>query len=254
MASRRIELSVVMLVMATRLSALAAPVNFSRNFQAYWAPDHISLSEDGEPLRLSLDNTSGSSSTVSGTGDGDGAASNSLSNRVSGLLDQLISLSLLFPVGCGFASKEKYLFGQVGAQIKLVQGDSAGTVTAFYVRHLLLLLLLLFRVNPNRTPFLPKDGVGRREPRRARLRVPWQRHRRALPGPDQRLRQRLRQPGAAAFALVRPHRCLPLLLAALEPLPCQVINQPEDNVISFTEMKLSLSSIKTQLGTSTGSL
>ncbi|CAA6666625.1 unnamed protein product [Spirodela intermedia] len=93
MASRQIQLSVVMLVMATRLSALAAPVNFSRNFQADWSPDHISLSENGEPLSLSLDNTS----------------------------------------GCGFASKDKYLFGQVGVQIKLIHGDSAGTVTAFYM-------------------------------------------------------------------------------------------------------------------------
>lgn len=36
--------------------------------------------------------------------------------------------------GAGFASKSKYLFGKVSIQIKLVEGDSAGTVTAFYVR------------------------------------------------------------------------------------------------------------------------
>ncbi|XP_058100021.1 xyloglucan endotransglucosylase protein 6-like [Magnolia sinica] len=35
--------------------------------------------------------------------------------------------------GCGFESKGKYLFGRVSVQIKLVQGDSAGTVTAFYM-------------------------------------------------------------------------------------------------------------------------
>lgn len=35
--------------------------------------------------------------------------------------------------GAGFSSKSKYMFGKVTIQIKLVAGDSAGTVTAFYV-------------------------------------------------------------------------------------------------------------------------
>lgn len=35
--------------------------------------------------------------------------------------------------GSGFQSKSKYMFGKVTIQIKLVEGDSAGTVTAFYV-------------------------------------------------------------------------------------------------------------------------
>lgn len=36
-------------------------------------------------------------------------------------------------LGAGFQSKSKYMFGKVNIQIKLVEGDSAGTVTAFYV-------------------------------------------------------------------------------------------------------------------------
>ncbi|XP_023525972.1 xyloglucan endotransglucosylase/hydrolase protein 9-like [Cucurbita pepo subsp. pepo] len=35
--------------------------------------------------------------------------------------------------GCGFESKKKYLFGKASVQIKLVEGDSGGTVTAFYM-------------------------------------------------------------------------------------------------------------------------
>ncbi|KAM3395417.1 xyloglucan endotransglucosylase protein 6 [Capsicum galapagoense] len=35
--------------------------------------------------------------------------------------------------GTGFQSKGKYMFGKVTVQIKLVEGDSAGTVTAFYM-------------------------------------------------------------------------------------------------------------------------
>ncbi|KAK9133642.1 hypothetical protein Scep_013170 [Stephania cephalantha] len=35
--------------------------------------------------------------------------------------------------GAGFASKSKYMYGKTTVQIKLVEGDSAGTVTAFYM-------------------------------------------------------------------------------------------------------------------------
>ncbi|KAF7823089.1 xyloglucan endotransglucosylase/hydrolase protein 9-like [Senna tora] len=35
--------------------------------------------------------------------------------------------------GAGFGSKTKYMFGRVSIQLKLVEGDSAGTVTAFYM-------------------------------------------------------------------------------------------------------------------------
>ncbi|PKA66533.1 Xyloglucan endotransglucosylase/hydrolase protein 9 [Apostasia shenzhenica] len=35
--------------------------------------------------------------------------------------------------GAGFASKNRYIYGKVTAEIKLIGGDSAGTVTAFYM-------------------------------------------------------------------------------------------------------------------------
>ncbi|KAJ4713642.1 Xyloglucan endotransglucosylase/hydrolase [Melia azedarach] len=44
-----------------------------------------------------------------------------------------IKLSLDIVSGCGFESRRKYLFGRASAKIKLVEDDSAGTVTAFYM-------------------------------------------------------------------------------------------------------------------------
>ncbi|KAG1365384.1 xyloglucan endotransglucosylase/hydrolase protein 9 [Cocos nucifera] len=46
---------------------------------------------------------------------------------------ELLKLKLDNFSGCGFASKNKYLYGKAIAEIKLVEGDSAGTVTAFYM-------------------------------------------------------------------------------------------------------------------------
>ncbi|KAI5080935.1 hypothetical protein GOP47_0004118 [Adiantum capillus-veneris] len=79
-------------------AATAAPVtssnSFHDNFVVSWAPNNVKfLGANGEALQLILDQST----------------------------------------GAGFASKESYLFGNIDMQIKLVPGDSAGTVTAYYL-------------------------------------------------------------------------------------------------------------------------
>ncbi|MBA0772137.1 hypothetical protein Gotri_007567 [Gossypium trilobum] len=88
-------LSIFSCILAISLSSsiLGRPATFLEDFGITWSDSHIKQIDGGRAIQLFLDQNS----------------------------------------GCGFASKRKYLFGHISMKIKLISGDSAGTVTAFYM-------------------------------------------------------------------------------------------------------------------------
>ncbi|KAJ7287978.1 hypothetical protein O6H91_07G127000 [Diphasiastrum complanatum] len=87
----------VLLLLNFCLTVTSVPVtgSFQSEFNITWSGNNVMIFNDGNMIQLVLDNVTRS--------------------------------------GSGFTSKHQYLFGRIDMQIKLVPGDSAGTITAYYL-------------------------------------------------------------------------------------------------------------------------
>ncbi|XP_050219659.1 probable xyloglucan endotransglucosylase/hydrolase protein 26 [Mercurialis annua] len=92
-SSQILMVALALLMFITACQLSPAEANFRKSTYFYWGAQHSAVLGNGDELQLVLDQTSGS----------------------------------------GIKSKQSFLFGSIQMLIKLVSGNSAGTVTAYYV-------------------------------------------------------------------------------------------------------------------------
>lgn len=98
--------------------------SFKDNFNIMWSENHFTTSGDGQTWYLALDKETGNQIQRFFA---------LVSKAIFVIIIVYIYLYFLIWIGCGFETKQKYRFGWFSMKLKLVGGDSAGVVTAYYV-------------------------------------------------------------------------------------------------------------------------